>query len=280
MTIRPLAALCLLAAVPSARAGVVMEMKTGQDTEKPTLMYLDGDRLRIEQDDGEGKARAVMIFDAATRTMTHVDPATRTYYQVTADDVRKMVSGAKAKSREAIAKARAQLDKMPAEQRKQVEAALAQAEAQAAATPAEKKPPRPLRLRFEKLGKSGSAAGHSCDWYRQFDGDQDDGEGCFTPLPRLGLKVDDFKPFEAIVQVFDTGDGGGRDRLDFAKVLAQAPGFPIIAAQVEDGKRRETMRLVRISRESIAASTFAVPSGYKRVAMPGMGGPGAKGDDD
>jgi hypothetical protein len=257
-----------------------MEMKTGQESERPSRMYLDGNRIRIEQDEADGKSRAVMIFDAATKTMTHVDTNERTYYQVTADDLRRMVSGAKAKAREAIAQARAQLDQMPPEQRKQVEAALAQAEAQSAAEPAAKKPLRAPQWRFEKTGKTGSAAGHACEWYRQFDGVEAEGEGCFAPLTRLGLKVEDFKVFQALAEAFDPVGASRGSQLDFAKVLAQAPGFPIIAVETEDGKRVEHMRLVRISRESIPASTFAPPAGFKRVSMPGMGAPGGKGEED
>jgi hypothetical protein len=277
--LRPLAALCLLAAVPPARAGIVMEMVLGGEKERPSRMFIDGTHLRIEQDGGEGKPRALMIFDATTRTMTHVDAEERTYYQVSADDLRRMTAGAKARAKEALAEARSQLDKLPPEQRKQVEDALAQAEA--AAEPAARKPARAPRLRFERTGKGGSAAGHACDWYRQFDGDEPEGEGCFTPLARLGLKVDDFKVFQALVDVLDPGGAGGAGReLDFAKVLAQAPGFPIIAAETEDGKRAETMRVVRIARESIPATTFAPPAGYARVPVPGMGAPRGKGGED
>lgn len=279
MSLRPLAALFLLAAAPSALAGIVMEMRMGSEKERPSRMFIDGSHLRIEQEGGDGKPGALMIFDATTRTMTQVDAEERTYFQVTADDLRKMASEGKAKARQSLAQARAQLEGMPPEQRKQVEAALAQAEAQVA-EPAARKPARRLQLRFEKTGKSGSAAGHACDWYRQFDGDEAEGEGCFTPLARLGLKVDDFKVFQALVDALDPdGAGRGGTQLDFAKVLAQAPGFPVIAAETEDGKRVETMRVVRIARESIPASTFAPPAGYRRVSTPGTG-PRGEGAED
>ena len=53
-------------------------------------------------------------------------------------------------------------------------------------------------------------------------------------------------------------------------MLAQAPGFPVIAAREEDGKLRETMRFTRIARESVPASRFAVPAGYEHKKLPGL----------
>jgi hypothetical protein len=273
MSPRPLAALCLLALAPPARAGVVMEMRIGKEKERPSRMLLDATHLRMEVDAGEGKVQ-VTLFDATTRTLTQVNEAERTYSQVNAEELRKAMGAAKAKARAAIAQARAQLDRMPPEQRKQVEAALAQAEAQAA----EDKPPKAVRhpqWRFEKTGKSGSAAGHACEWYRQFDGPEEEGEGCFTPLARLGLKVEDFAVFQGLVDLMDPGGSGRAGReTDFARILAQAPGFPVIAAATEDGKRVETMRVEKLAREAIPASAFAPPAGYRKVAMPGLGAPG------
>jgi len=131
------------------------------------------------------------------------------------------------------------------------------------------KPRAPLKYTFEKTGKSGKAAGHSCDWYKQFESGEYEGQGCFVPLARLGLAVQDFKVFDAMMSYYETSPAGGADRMDFGRLMAQAPGFPVIAAKEKDGKPRETMRFTRIAKESVPASRFAPPDGYQRKKTPG-----------
>jgi len=268
MKLPTLLALSILAAPWLARAGLVMEIQSGGAKAPPSVLYIDGSRLRIVEPAKEGEpAQGVMLFDGATRTMTRLDPARRTYVQFTAEDLRALLEAARERAKEAAAQARELLAQLPPEERRKAEELLAKADEPV-------RPARAPRPRYEKTGKTGSAAGHACDWYRQFEDGRAEGEACFAPLPRLGLTLDDFRVFEAMTAMYAAAGEGAGEPLDFAKVLSQAPGFPVIGMKEQDGRLEEEMRLVRLERRALAASLFAVPAGYQREEEPGLSGSG------
>jgi hypothetical protein len=255
-------------AAPPARPGVVMEIGTGAAFARPSVLYLSGDRLRIQEPGEPGAEAPAMVFDAATRTMTRIEPDERRYVQFDADDLRRAVEQGRARAREAMAQARAVAGQLPPDERKKLEEMLARLDAP-------EKAARIPKFRFEKTGRTGSAAGFACEWYRQYEDGVSQGEACFASLRKLGLKLEDFKALEALSAVYvGLGDGGG-ERLDLGKILAQAPGFPIIGARTEDGRLQEDMRLVRLERRDLPASLFTVPPDYRRSPFsPGDGDDG------
>jgi hypothetical protein len=267
MTLRLAVAVAALAATSVARAGVVMEMQVAPGGDGPkgatSTMQIEGNKLRVEVPGKDPKVpEHVMIFDGDSKTMTSVEPGSRSYFQITAAEMKAMSERAREQAKAAREKTRAALEKLPPEQRKQVEGMLKKQEEAA-------KPKALPKFSFEKTGKAGKAAGHSCDWYKQFEDGEFQGQGCFVPLRRLGLSVKDFQAFDAMRDFYGTSAQDVPSRMDFAAVMAQAPGFPVIAAQEEDGKVKETMRFTRIAKESVPASRFAPPDGYERKKVPG-----------
>jgi hypothetical protein len=181
--------------------------------------------------------------------------------QFDAADLRKAMEQGRARAREAMAQARSVAGQLPPDERRKLEEMLARLDEPEA-------PVRVPKFRFEKVGRTGSAAGFACEWYRQYEDGVPKGEACFAPMARLGLKLEDFKALEALSAMYaGIGDGGG-ERLDLGKILAQAPGYPIVGASSEDGRLREDMRLVRLERRDLPASLFTVPPGYQRSPFP------------
>src|SRR5690349_8510154 len=78
-----LAALALLAA--PARAGVVIEGKDGDQTQR---IAMEGQKLRMEGRDQEGKS--VMLFDGAARRSVQLHPDKKSYLEFTSEDLQAM----------------------------------------------------------------------------------------------------------------------------------------------------------------------------------------------
>jgi hypothetical protein len=73
------AAIALLAA-SSGRAGVVIEGKDGDETQR---FVMDGQKIRIDS----GKGGEAMIYDGASQTSVQLDPETKTYTEFTKEDI-------------------------------------------------------------------------------------------------------------------------------------------------------------------------------------------------
>jgi hypothetical protein len=219
------ALLVLAVAVPlAARAGVVIEGK-GKG-EKPQRFVMDGQKLRMEHGD-----REYVIFDAAAKKMTQVQPAKGAYTEFTQADMDAM------------------------------NAMVKQAQEQHGAPKADAKA---WSVKYEKTGKSDSALGKSCDVYRMATSTgaekTHDSEMCLAPFGAFGIDKGDFAAFRAFGE-FASQMGTGRAT---TQSWADIPGVPLIGWDVDGGERKETFRATKVEKRSVPASEFTVPAGLKK----------------
>ena len=152
-------AVLALSAAPRARAGVLIEGTSGGDRESkgPERFLLDGQNVRIESKNGEH----AMIFDGAAKRMIQLDAPSRSYTEITQDD---------------MAKVKAMMG-------------------QRGGAPERK----PLSRRYEKTGKTDTALGKSCDVYRAVGSDgKSHEELCVAPFGTFGVERSDFDGFRAL----------------------------------------------------------------------------------
>lgn len=263
MTPRSLLALLLLAGATPARAGVVIVAKQ-QGGKSESTIYLEGKKVRIDEPGRRSGGDSpfggpITIFDGDTHRLFALDDKARTYRVVTEADGQALG-----------AKLRADLAKLPPEQRQRIEAMLKQRM---------EAPPPKHQVTFAALGSHQTVAGYGCDGYRKLRDGKPVDEGCFIPWSARAVTKDDLAgllEFSRFGQALAANAFGARANPGAASPIYEdivaAPGFPAVLDSVAGGSHRNQHRLVSIERTRIPSDRFAVPSGYTRVAgLPGSG---------
>jgi hypothetical protein len=244
MGLRMVAPMLVLLATPAARAGVTLIVqKKGDAGGKPNAVYLDADRMRLE--DGQ----KILIFDAAKQTLVGVNPADRTYEVMTADD-----------AKQAAAQMRKLMESMPPEQRKQMEKLA----------PGAGKPHKTEQIKLVPIGGKKTVAGYTCDQYRVIVDGKPSEEGCYIPWSEKVVTRADMAVFDRFGEFF-SGAFGAAARGGVSERIARYPGLPAVRTPIEpDGSMGPEEQLVSVKRGPLPAELFAPPVGYTRKASPGF----------
>jgi hypothetical protein len=261
---RTLAFLTIALASTAASAGVYIESHQVELGVKPApaatvnKIYFDGGRMRSNDADGEGaifKNKTIYALDPEKKTYTMVDKATVDRMGGQLADARK--------------KMEAQMANMPPEQRAMMEQMMKQ---MGGGAPGGKLPKRDVK----STGRSESVAGFKCTiWEVTVDG-QKDQELCATPASAIpgGTEVlAVMREIGEMMQGLSEGLGpmARRTANEEWKDVAKIGGVPILTRDFEAGKPSSETRLAVIRKESVPASMFEVPAGYKERKMPKMG---------
>ena len=168
------------------------------------------------------------------------------------------------------AQMKAQLSRLPPEQRARMEAMLSGA---IDAT-------KPHVFTYEKKkGPARKVAGYACDDYAVKKDGQANGEGCFTSWKELGLSAEEFQETmkKALPQAAQNGPMG-----QAFEANASAPGFPVSRTTVDaQGQVRTVVTTKSFSKKALSADKFELPKGYEEKAvpmpmMPGQAAPAPK----
>ena len=235
--------LVLALASPAAFADVRLNYDNGweEDAVPQYSLFIKGSQMRIETHDGEN---AVVLFDADKREMTIIDSSRREYIKFD----QAAIAGLQEQMKKALAMAE-QYGMDPA----QLGLGGAQQEPTVTVTTGEKKTIR----------------GHDCTVERYEVGEDIDGIACIASPDAVGISSADWKTMERMFAMLtDMANNmmpGGLGGLDVA-----APNGIAIEASDADGGDRQV--LTDIEHGTIDGAKFAIPSGYKRVEMPSLGG--------
>ncbi|MEX0899126.1 MAG: DUF4412 domain-containing protein [Gammaproteobacteria bacterium] len=229
---------------PSAFADVTLNYDNGweEDAVPQYSLFIKGSLMRIETHDGENAA--VVMFDADKREMTIIDPSRREYMKFDQATLARLQEQMK----QALAMA-AQYGMSP----EQLGLSGAAKEPTVTVTTGEKKKVR----------------GYNCTVERYEIGDEIDGVACIATAKEVGLSDADWKTmermFEMLTDMANNMMPGGLGGLDVA-----APNGIAIEASDKDGSNLQM--LTNIDHGTIDGSKFAIPSGYKRMELPSIGG--------
>lgn len=241
-------AAALLAASPPAAlsAGLTLTFDT---PDGPKKVEIEAERIRTEEEGG------VDIFDG--KRMVQLNVQDRTYQVVDAGSTKAMVAAAKAELD-------GYLKALPPEQRAQAEQAMAQ-QRTGAKLPA---------ITYQRVGGTGAAAGTRCDWHRTLlDGQAGPSaeEACYAPWGSLGLQKSDFKVLDRLAAFARSmAEAAGlppQGQAAYRQGFDRMPGFPVIEARVEDGRRVVTSTLTAVKRGAVPGDRFSPPAGYRQVPM-------------
>ena len=206
-----------------------------------------------------GTANGSIILKGATITM--IDDTRKEYRVMTKEDLKKMADSGAAQ----MAAMREKMKSMPPEQRAMMEKMMGSKIPGGMGSP-----DKPDVWESKNMGTTATVEGRKCQvWTLSRNGAPFE-ELCVVPFNTLAGKEDFQKVFKEMSEAFadlaknsPNGDMGAKARMAI-------DGYPVRSRiYASDGKFRpsETV-LVKWVEESITASMFEVPAGYKKAEMP------------
>jgi Domain of unknown function (DUF4412) len=252
-----------VAAMGGARAAAVITVESsGSDgqTAPGETIYLEANHLRMSRPNG------AMIYREDLSKVWAIDDANHSYREITPETMEQM----QAAMNQAMARMQQQLQSMPEDQRKRVEAMLHERGMSTSPNPA---PPPPLK--YAKAGAARTVGKWSCTPYRVtgvVEGDTGHEEFCIARLKDVGLTRDDLQPLESLGKFMEKMGprGGGMQAFDFA-AQTKAIGFEGIPIQTthygNDGKVDSRTTITSVAQKSVSPSDFELPAGYVKQEM-------------
>lgn len=251
----PLALGLVLASAAPVRAGVVIESTDkgpGDSAPARSRALVGADRVRVEAD---GR---VMIWRADKQVLWVLDPAERSYLELT-----KQGMGAMA---DAMKQAQAAMADLPPEQRAMVESMMRQR----GGAPAAPKEP----LAWTVNGTADSVGGRACVGYDGKRSGKLERTICSAPLAALGFAESDFDALRQLAEFMKGLAGPMAQHQVQGLPDADVPGLPVRMVIKESGGD-QVHEVVRLETAAVEPSQFEVPAGYAKQSMDEMAGGGA-----
>ncbi|HKE45011.1 MAG TPA: hypothetical protein VKB41_10795 [Steroidobacteraceae bacterium] len=257
---RPFLAFGALCLAGTSQAGVYIETvsrdaKTGQNDPAERWYVQDGN-ARIETSD------SVSIFKGGV--VYGVDKSTKSYHVMDKATMEQLGARLKEVRAQAQERMKAELDKMPPDQRKQVEEMMAKQGMGPGAKPAKRS------LDATDTGKNETVNGRSCHlWDITRDGalDQQYCVAAFSALPGGNEIQDLMQKYQAFFeQMSELMSGGGGDTMrEEFELWKKLSGYPMVTRSYAAGKLEPGETIVKTwQAQSVPASMFEVPSDYTR----------------
>lgn len=256
-----LSPLIALAIGPSADGIFLIQRVTSEAGPLTKRVQIRGTRLRAEVLGPNGAAQ-VIVFDAGQHVIDFIDPARKTYIEMTKADVDRMSASVQG----AMAQMQAHLEQLPPEQRAQMEAMM---KGRGGATTA----PHYTHTGSDTVGR------WSCDKYDMMQEGQKIGEVCTVNPTTLGFGATDFDVMRQLSEFFSTMAPQLASRLPAVSPidLPGTSGFPVKTVLMVQGNT-VTTEVIEAGRQMFPDSVFAVPAGFTRQDLMGaMGGRGGGG---
>jgi hypothetical protein len=265
-------AFCLVFLAVSLAAGVtlagifgetVMYKPSQPDQQTVIKMYLDGDKLRIEQP--EGKDTTIIIYRGDKNLVWMIRPGEKLYQEITKEDIQKM----KAQMEQAKKMMDEQMKNLPPEQREQMEKMMGKMPG----AQAEKK-----ETVYKLLGKNEKVNDYTCEHYAAYtDGDKT-WELWTTDYKNMPVDFKDLAPLEGLGQFF--GEMAGDDFESYF-VGTEEPfqgeegphfhGMPVKWTDIEADSVVDVNELKVLEKRTLDPGLFEVPKGYKKTDKPIFG---------
>lgn len=229
-------------------------------TAASSQVNLEPNRIRTEVHDADGR-RQVVIFNGEAEVLYIVDPARKSYIEITKADAARMGGMMQG----AMAMMQQQLANLPPAQRAMMEEKMGGMMAGGATTVA--------RTTYKRNG-TGKVGDRTCDRYDGYNAGQKTSEICTVTPAALGFSMADFAVLgklsdfvrSIMPQMAEQIVGVGTPEQGFT-------GLPIRTATTDPRSGKTiTMQLTEVRRATFEDSIFAVPAGFqKQSILPSMG---------
>jgi hypothetical protein len=253
----------LLAQSLQAQGILMVEQEKSGGKTVSNHIQIDKDHMRAEtQSNG---AQTAFIFDGPHQVIRMVNVENKSYMEMTKAEMEQMgqqINGALAQMQE-------QLKNVPPEQRALVEQMMRARGGQVAAAP------QPAKIEYRKTG-SDKVGQWSCTAYDGYRGQEKVAAVCAVDPKDLGVTPADFEITRQLQEFMKTLAPQAADRI-VALGKAEDQGFagiPIRRTQFKNGAVDSVSELTEFQRQAFPASTFEVPSGFRKESMAGGRGRG------
>ena len=245
------ALVCIASTALAGDLTLVNEVLAGGKKREVTLS-VKGTNAVFELKEADGPTRT-MIRDMAAKKLFVVDHQRKLVMVITEEDS-KATEARQAQFREQL---KAQLEKMPPEQRARVEQNMLGAQGDA----------KPPVYSYEKKKTPARKIGnYSCQDYTITRDGKPGGEGCFASWKDIGITADDFK--KVMTDVMPKGGPGGGPLQHGLDEAVNAPGFPVWRQHMNaEGVVTTETTLKSLSKTAVAAEKFEVPKDYPQKSM-------------
>jgi len=257
VTLAPWAALSLIA---SAHAGVTVTL---QRDNKNSVIYLEGNKMRVEGDRVDAQNGSLVIYDGDQQKVFLINQEKKTYQELTPQSFKAMFDKAK--------KIDEHMANMSPEQRKQLEQMMSKLspEQRKAMEGAMGKKPEPSKepdVKWEPTAAHQTVAGFPCEGFKELKDGKVDAEGCYIPWSAGAITKADLAPLVKMQDfIKQAGDNFPQQGLAAFTKLEQGPGFPGTLVRISaSGEREGTESVKSIKRGSISADKFQLPAGYTK----------------
>jgi hypothetical protein len=234
---------------------VMKDLKTQALKPDPTILLVQDGKVRYSQGTDTGiilKGDVMYIIDEKRKAYREMDKAT----------MKAMMERAAA----AMKQMQADMAKMPPAQREQMEKMMGTKMPGMGAKAPE--------FTARDTGKTESAEGRSCRvWHLLRDGAIAE-ELCVVPFASFPGKEDVERSFKALSEAFAGLASAVPGAGDPSKARNSINGYPVRTRIYHEGKPAWESLLKSWTEQSLPASTFEVPAGYRKEQMPGMHAPG------
>lgn len=253
------------AAAPPQELTLINESTSGGKNRVVTLS-LKGSKAYFEMAE-EGAPPRVMLRDMDQKKMWLVNDEKKLLIVVTEDDSKAL----EARQEQFRAQMKAQLEKMPPEQRARMEATMLGGQTD---------PSKPSNFTYEKKKTPArKIAGFACEDYTVKRDGQLHGEGCYATWKTVGITAEEFK--NVMLKSMPSSAAAGPMMQAFEAHNA-APGLPIERVVFDaKGNVTHSTTLKSFTKTALPAAKFELPKGYTEKPMaegmmrpPGAPGPG------
>jgi len=260
-----LAAVGAAASTASAADGVlVVETSTVNGNPRTTQVQIERTRMRTEIA-GQNGTSQIVIFDGSKQVLYMVDPAAKTYSEMTKADV----DAAGAQLGDAMAQMQKALEGMPPAQRAQMEAMM---KGRLGGLPGAGGAAAKTEYR---RGGTSKVSKWTCDVYEGFQNNAKTGEVCTVSASALGFTATDFEVSRQLATFMRGLIPQGADQV-FQAGRAQEQGYegvPVRRVTTIAGREVIT-ELTSVARQNFPESSFAIPDGFTKTAGGPLGGRG------
>lgn len=248
-----LAAFVVAGTTARAQDLTIVSKATTDGRSETTTSYLSRDHVRLAQ--GADKE---LIVDFKAARMATLDVAKKTYYLTTRQDIDKMVATLKERMNSPeMKRAREQMDKMSAQDRKQMEAAMGGM----------------FAFDVQKVGTTQTIAGYRCEDWKITMGQFSQTEECLSSELKFPAEAwDMYREFAESLKGLMTAFGPMNDGLQkMTEKFKTLRGYPLAtrtSIKVMGHSSVTSSEVTEVKRGSIPASTWEIPAGYKKVENP------------
>jgi len=245
-----------LTALPVQAQGVVFVQKETRGTQSTTSkVQMDKDHIRAEARDGSDET--AFVFDGPKQVARMINISQKTYMELTKAEMDKM--------KQQMDQMMAQLANIPPQQRAMMEQMM-----QGRGMPG--MPTAAPKVDYKQTG-SDKVGQWTCTKYEGSVGGQKTSEVCTVDPKEFGLTAADFAAAQQLAEFMKALIPTAADRM-FVNGTVQSQGFagvPVRRVTFRNGAVESTTETTEFKRESLPASLFDPPAGFRKESMPAMG---------